>query len=456
MTPAARTEKKLESLSVSFLLVSIDALQPAHLGCYGYPGNTSPNIDYWSKRSIVQANTFTQSISTKSALMTLLTSLHPSLHRINDDRVEHKKMSPRIYPLQEILGQMQFKTAACVDGRELPAEGVFRRGFELYEPMGPFSEDGDASVIKNRILPLFEGIFSSNNNLFCLLHSDLLNFPCIPPQPWLSIFVTRQHRSVVKKLEAIPDYARLSRAQKEDSFWQTLAQVKNYNKSLLVELYDGQIRYLDASLGLLLSGLPRQQCHEDLLFVLTSPHGTHLVSPDQRDDTHLLHDTMTHVPLILRLPDNTMGGLIKDTMAELTDVLPTVLELLGAKPLNRIQGQALFQTAQQQKRDGYAYSEATFVQIKQSSIRTQQWKYIKDKLTNTEQLYHLVTDPAESGNLASQERYQTVKQQFQAMLETQSEDSRALEESLFLKKKLDIPLKDQGVSGNFRNIKAGR
>ncbi len=47
------------------ILVSIDTLRADHLGCYGYGKNTTPNIDEFSRDSILFSETIAQAPSTK-------------------------------------------------------------------------------------------------------------------------------------------------------------------------------------------------------------------------------------------------------------------------------------------------------------------------------------------------------------------------------------------------------
>ena len=38
------------------LYLDLDSLRPDHLGCYGYPRNTSPNIDLIAKEGVTFTN----------------------------------------------------------------------------------------------------------------------------------------------------------------------------------------------------------------------------------------------------------------------------------------------------------------------------------------------------------------------------------------------------------------
>jgi choline-sulfatase len=62
------------------LIVVADALRADHLGCYGYPKPTSPNIDQFAQEGLVFEKAMTNAPWTKPAIASLFTSLYPHQH----------------------------------------------------------------------------------------------------------------------------------------------------------------------------------------------------------------------------------------------------------------------------------------------------------------------------------------------------------------------------------------
>ncbi len=62
------------------ILISIDTLRADHLGCYGYGKNTTPNVDEFSKDSVLFKETIAQASSTLPSHASIFTSLIPSHH----------------------------------------------------------------------------------------------------------------------------------------------------------------------------------------------------------------------------------------------------------------------------------------------------------------------------------------------------------------------------------------
>ncbi|MFH0945101.1 MAG: sulfatase-like hydrolase/transferase, partial [Planctomycetota bacterium] len=64
------------------LVLCIDTLRADHLGCYGYPRNTSPNLDAFAENGILFENAISTCSWTLPATASLLTGLHPNTHGV--------------------------------------------------------------------------------------------------------------------------------------------------------------------------------------------------------------------------------------------------------------------------------------------------------------------------------------------------------------------------------------
>ena len=61
----------------SFLLLSIDTLRADHLGSYGYPRDTSPNLDHFAGEAVRYAHAYAPSPWTLPSHVALLSGRHP-------------------------------------------------------------------------------------------------------------------------------------------------------------------------------------------------------------------------------------------------------------------------------------------------------------------------------------------------------------------------------------------
>lgn len=128
-----------------------------------------------------------------------------------------------------------------------------------------------------------------------------------------------------KELQAIHDElsAPPSREIATDGDWWKLRAIES--------LYDGAIRQLDAAMEYLVSALRDRGDLDETLLVITSDHGEGFgewsrIKPGVHVADHSwgLHETQTHVPLVVRRPSES-GGEVERRLASLTE-FPSVVE----------------------------------------------------------------------------------------------------------------------------------
>jgi hypothetical protein len=102
-----------------------------------------------------------------------------------------------------------------------------------------------------------------------------------------------------------------------------------------------QVGFVDGLLGGLVSRLREAGVYDDALIVVTSDHGaSYRESRPRRQPTrHNLSDIL-RVPLLMKLPGQHRGDLV-DRIVETVDILPTILDVLGAKTSLRFDGRSL-------------------------------------------------------------------------------------------------------------------
>jgi arylsulfatase A-like enzyme len=106
-------------------------------------------------------------------------------------------------------------------------------------------------------------------------------------------------------------------------------------------LYRGEIEYLDEAVGDLIAHLESLGVWDDTLVVLTADHGEEFYEHEGWWHGLTLYEEQIHVPLLLKpaagqtLPADTR-------MARLIDVVPTLIEVAGAEPTERMQGVSLY------------------------------------------------------------------------------------------------------------------
>jgi tetratricopeptide (TPR) repeat protein len=114
-----------------------------------------------------------------------------------------------------------------------------------------------------------------------------------------------------------------------------------YSETYKGRLYDGEIAYADSALGHFLAYLKKQGWYEGSLIVVVGDHGEGL--GEHHEDTHgiFLYDSTTHVPLLVKLPEQREAGRTVEAQVRTTDIMPSVLEVLGVPAPANLDGESL-------------------------------------------------------------------------------------------------------------------
>jgi choline-sulfatase len=284
-------------------LITIDTLRSDHVHCYGYQQIRTPAIDALAKQGTRFTQAFTPSPITNSSHTSILTGLLPSSHGVSDFGVPLSAQHPT---LAELLEKQGYRTAAFIGSAILDSNTLapgLDRGFEFYDN---FSEKTETKSRWGRlerrgmdVAQRAEKWLSAHPEAprFVWVHLYDPHDPYEPPAPYSEIYKDR--------------------------------------------LYDGEIAYADSALGHFIAYLKKRAWYEGALIVLVGDHGEGL--GEHREDTHgiFLYDSTTHVPLIVKLPNTQEAGRVVDGQVRTTDILPTVLDLLGIPALPKLDGVSL-------------------------------------------------------------------------------------------------------------------
>jgi arylsulfatase A-like enzyme len=184
-------------------------------------------------------------------------------------------------------------------------------------------------------------------------------------------------------------------------------KVPGYAKhiQLLSDSYDAGIRYTDFYLGDFFAFLKAQNIWDNTMLIVTSDHGEELMDHNMIKHGIHLYDTLIHIPLIIKMPNSTKQTPMRITgLADLVDLMPTILDVLNIKFNGTMQGQSLLSMIQKKKKKGKSQVYAS-MDVKEHQkirlVRTERWKYIIHDMDFSErdELYDFEEDPFERHNL---------------------------------------------------------
>jgi len=369
------------------ILVSIDTLRADHMSLYGYSRSTTPFLEELAEDAIVFDQFSQNGGGTLPSHVTMLTSLYPRTHQIFPGR--DVPMPESMVTLAEHLKIHRYETGGFVDCIWLTRKFGFSQGFDHFDDQG-----GNIVSIGPKVFDWLHDQPASPFFLFLHVydvHSKPDGLPYHCPEPFFSenlrfnsdsfdgcrsgLCATRFLRMVNARLDE----------GKEISDFLTPEEIK-----FLVELYDTGIAYIDEQMRLLIEELKSLGLYDNSLIVVTADHGENFMEHNRLLHSLGLYDTVTQVPLIIKMPEDAFGGTRVPHIASIVDIVPTILDIVGLPALPVSQGKSLVPMFA----EDLPISDEVYIW---QALRTERWKYVKTR----GELFDLQDDPGERLNQAS-------------------------------------------------------
>ena len=190
---------------------------------------------------------------------------------------------------------------------------------------------------------------------------------------------------------------------------------------LIKASYWAMVDLIDKQVGRILNHLENKQLLENTIVIFMSDHGEMLGDHGIYLKGGFFYEPLVKVPLIMGGYRALSPGRRVNGLFELTDLTPTLLELAGINPLERMQGRShltsligpVDNTQQEPIREDI-YSEFYNAQIFSppeyvTMLRTERYKLVVQHMSEDGELYDLVEDPLESINLWDRDDYSNLK-----------------------------------------------
>jgi arylsulfatase A-like enzyme/tetratricopeptide (TPR) repeat protein len=350
------------------VLVTLDTTRADRLGCYGYAGARTPNLDALAARGALFTQAATTVPLTQPAHATILTGMYPTYHgvRVNGSTA----LAASQLTLAEVLAEQGYDTAAFVGAFVLDGRWGLNQGFGRYDDtfdLGRYkhldlgSVQRPANVVVDAALQWLEP--HKSRPFFAWVHLYDPHVPYEPPEPHRSRFAGRG----------------------------------------LEGLYDGEIAFADEQVGRLLAWLEASGLDQRTVVVVAGDHGEGLGSHGEGTHGYFVYDYAMHVPLVISAPLHGLRGVRVESQVSLADVFPTVLALGGIEPPAHVQGRSLLGDILRpgEERAGYAYGESMVASLQYGwaplqTLRTPRFKLIQ---APRPELYDLAADPRETTNV---------------------------------------------------------
>lgn len=159
--------------------------------------------------------------------------------------------------------------------------------------------------------------------------------------------------------------------------------------------YYGMISLIDDGIGRILKTLEAQGILENTIVIYSADHGEMLCDHGMVYKT-LMYESSAAVPFIVRYPKAFRQNHRPNSLANLIDLAPTLLEMAGAESLPVAHGRSLVPELSGKSDE----RNTTFSEFQKTRmVREGSWKYIEDPNWDVQQLFNLDEDPDELNNL---------------------------------------------------------
>jgi arylsulfatase A-like enzyme len=392
VVPAARTDAGLDDLrrslaGASVLLVVLDAAGARHFHGYGYPRETTPEIDRIASEGVLFERAFTPAVFTLAAMSSVWTGLLPDQ---NHRGVAYDAPLPAGPPtLAERLTARGIHAAGFVANGMAGASFGLDRGFaefhEIYRDHGPRA---DAFL---EVLPPF---FRANKErrFFAYAHFREPHFPYDPPSPFDTRFG--------------PD-GPLTADERRSAVWYTAVNARKTlrtppQEAHLVRLYDGNLAYADHVIGALRRRLEEEGLWDRMVVIVSADHGEALLEHGFISHGQQVYEESTWIPLVIRFPQGPRGRRVT-SFVDLVDLAPTIADIFGlAGPDGAVPGftrRSLLPLLFGAPGKDVVFSRSVG-EKPQYALRDERFRFVFNTRYGQEELYDVGQDPAEQRDVA--------------------------------------------------------
>jgi len=181
--------------------------------------------------------------------------------------------------------------------------------------------------------------------------------------------------------------------------------------------YYAMCEHIDHEVGRMVDALAESGQLENTIVIFMSDHGEMLGDHGLFLKGPHFYDEAIRVPLVLSLPGEIQENLRSDALVELTDLVPTLMELCGLEPESQIQGRS-FRGLLTGEADPSQHREAVFSEYCNAwshrhaygtMLRTRDHKIVSYAAHEPGELYDLTSDPDEFENLWDSTGHQTLQ-----------------------------------------------
>ncbi|MCA8911382.1 MAG: sulfatase [Planctomycetes bacterium] len=364
---------------MNVILYVMDCLRADRIHALGYARDCTPNLDRMCSEGVAFTTAYAQSGWTAPSGASIFSGQHPSrtgIHKMRD------ALNPDMPWLPEVLKTQGYETVGFSAVYQVSKLRGFDRGFDLFEDTFKDPETiqrcrdrGQDSRGDDYCLPLSED-----------LHVRALRWLDARENEYDPFFMLCWSIDTHEPYRQPDDYNKEADPKYNgpvDGRGRPFSRVRNRRDlRQLEDLYDGSLRYQDEKLGEFLKALEERGVLDDTIVIVCGDHGEMFFEHGIAGHGKFPWEQELRVPLIMRGPQVLPQGKVFDSIVQLIDIAPTLMDVLGFEPVKQFRGKSLRPVFEEQVKQLH---EAVVLEVPfpfhreeiARVVRTQDWKYIE-------------------------------------------------------------------------------
>jgi arylsulfatase A-like enzyme len=355
----------------------------------------TPILDELAKTSAVFRQYYVQGNESQTSHSTVWTGVYPAVHNVRLAGVGGVDRIPRRFEvLAERLSAAGNTGVATTANGFVNEWGGYARGFREYRNL--MREPGaNGLILGERVVTTALGQLDKHRAgpTYLFLGTVDSHYPWIARRPWIDLYSPPPYDGPFQD-QALAAVLGVRVGSMGCALVPPRREIDR-----LIAIYDSTISYQDKELGRLIAQLKSWGIWGETMLIITADHGEELYEYGQCGHGSSMRDLLIRVPLLIHDPARFPGGTIVDEGAEGVDLLPTVLDAVGAPIVPEAQGRSLIALAQGVGR-GWAQPSYSSMFEYAHAMRIGRWK-IRVPPSGVPLVHDLVEDPIERTDLAA-------------------------------------------------------
>ena len=437
--------------SPNILMVCVDDLRP-ETRSYGAAQMITPHMDQLAADGYQFNRAYVQQAVCSPSRASMMTGMRPDSTQVFDLVTDFRNTVPWVETLPQHLSEYGYYSAGIGKifhgglNDDLTWDEPWSAGDGIYGSVGagspPFeraavadNELRDGAVTDEAILKLAD--LKTKQPFFYGVGYVRPHLPFVAPESYWDLYSTNDlvlpHTDDHAVDSSVYAYTTWDELRAYDGIPAT-GPVSAEQEMDLIHGYYACVSYMDAQFGRLMDALEAEGLADNTIVVLWGDHGWHLGDHGQWCK-HTNFERATHIPMIIKVP--WMPGASQvDSLTELVDLYPTLLDLCGVPHPVQLEGESLLPLLEnpdstdasgaisQYPRDGnMGYS------LRTDRYRYTEWRVENSNIIVDRELYDHFLDPLEDTNVIAHAAYASDIAQLAAQLQNRLDEYSTVSQS---------------------------